>query len=138
MSDIIKLARIQIIVIAIFFIMKKFVRPFVLESDFHPLADIIVYSFPNLCEGIIGVLSATYVLLYLNLRSLRWSEKAIYLIATFLAGVYVITQEFKIHNIGGNNIFDPYDVLFSIIGLLIGLGIILSIKPKFTASTSDQ
>lgn len=129
MNNIHQIARIQIGVIILFVIMKKFVRPFVLDNDFVLFMDIIVLSFPNLCEGIIGVLSATVVLLYLNNRTLRWKTYRVYWIATFLAGIYVITQEFKLHNVGGNNIYDPYDVLFSIIGLGVGFYLVIRIKP---------
>lgn len=130
MHKINQIGRIQIGVIILFVVMKKLVRPYVLDNDFPLFMDIIVLSFPNLCEGIIGVLSATVVLLYLNNRSLRWKAYHIYLIATFLAGIYVITQEFKLHNIGGNNIYDLYDVLFSIIGLGIGFYLVSRIKPS--------
>lgn len=50
--------------------------------------------------------------------------------AVILAGIYVITQELKVHNLGGNNVFDPNDVVFSCIGLLIGYMIIIRIKPQ--------
>ena len=47
------------------------------------------------------------------------SERSVYLIATFLAGVYVLSQEVKWHNLGGNNVYDPYDVVASLIGLVV-------------------
>ena len=30
----------------------------------------------------------------------------------------MLTQEFKLHNLGGNNVYDPYDVVASIVGLV--------------------
>lgn len=49
---------------------------------------------------------------------------AIYLLATLLAGTYVLTQEFKLHNLGGRNVYDPYDALASIIGI-VGMLLVL-------------
>ena len=48
----------------------------------------------------------------------RLKDASIYLMATALAAIYVITQEVKLHSIGGTNVYDPYDVAASIIGLL--------------------
>ncbi len=48
----------------------------------------------------------------------KLNDQTIYLIATLAAAVYVILQEFKIHNLGGANTYDPYDVVASIIGLI--------------------
>ncbi len=50
--------------------------------------------------------------------------------ATLLSAIYVITQEYKIHNIGGNNVDDINDIWFSLGGLLAGLSLILTLKPK--------
>ncbi|MCB0667664.1 MAG: hypothetical protein KDC80_17665, partial [Saprospiraceae bacterium] len=119
----IKLARIQIVVILVFIILKL-IRPFVLEEVSIDFVRIIVLSFPNLAEGIVGTLILTGILLLFFRRFMK-SEKpgntTIYLLSGFLAAVYVLLQEFKIHNLGGNNIYDPNDVLFSILGLGLGL-----------------
>ncbi|WP_421764823.1 hypothetical protein [Ekhidna sp.] len=133
MKDTLKLARIQILVAILFVIGKAWFRPFVLNGDFHIVFDIIVLSLPNFFEGIVGVLSLTYIGLYLNHRLVapkqKIQPKRIYVIATVLATIFVLTQEFKIHNLGGNNVYDPYDVLFSIIGLTFGLSIVWKIQP---------
>ncbi len=135
MRDVLKLARIQIIAGVLFVIGKAWLRPFVLEGDFHISLDIIVLSLPNFFEGIVGILSLTYVGLYLNHRFVKAErkikDKHLYLVATILASIFVLTQEFKIHNLGGNNVYDPYDVLFSIIGLFVGFWIVWKMQPKY-------
>ncbi|MEP1032003.1 hypothetical protein [Ekhidna sp.] len=135
MRDILKLARIQIIICVLFVICKAWFRPFILDRDFHVIFDIIVLSLPNFFESIVGVLSLTYIGLYLNHRFVKAGEKIkdkhLYLLATLLAAIFVLTQEFKIHNLGGNNVYDPYDVLFSIIGLSAGFAIVWKMQPKY-------
>ncbi len=123
MTDILRLARIQIGIIVLFVINKLLIRPFVVERDFSAPFQIFVLSFSNFCEAIVGTMTVTYLCLVLNYRFLspmsRVKESIIYVAATVLAGVYVILQEFKIHNLGGENVYEPYDVLFSIIGLVV-------------------
>ena len=129
-----KLASIQIGTTLIFVANKFLIRPFVLGNDLPELAQIIVLSFPNLCEAVVGTLVVTYIGLVLNNRFLqrgvRLKDVCIYFVATMLAGVYVILQEFKVHNLGGINVYDPYDVLFSIVGLIIAFLLLLRIKPS--------
>ncbi|HAS39807.1 MAG TPA: hypothetical protein DCS93_04980 [Microscillaceae bacterium] len=130
MKYIFKLARVQVIVLGLFVLMKV-TRPSILNHDTPEFLRVFWLSFPNFCEAIVGTLTLTMLGLLLNMRVLSTTQKIkvdiIYLLATFLAGVYVISQEFKIHNLGGNNVFDPYDVLFSIIGLLVAYGIVKAI-----------
>jgi hypothetical protein len=131
-SDILKLARIQIVFIALFAFFK-FIRPSVLEGDYPEWVKIMLLSLPNFFEGIIGVLILTGIGLYLNIKIFNPNKqirlKIIYLAALILAGIYVISQEFKLHNLGGNNVFDENDVIFSLVGLIIGYSIVLSVKP---------
>ncbi|WP_298540859.1 hypothetical protein [uncultured Aquimarina sp.] len=133
MTDILKLARIQFLLI-ILFVIFKFIRPAVLNSDSPEWIKITLLSLPNFFEAVIGTLILTGIGLYLNFRIL--SEKRqikrnlIYAVASILAGIYVITQELKLHNLGGNNIYDSNDLIFSVIGLIIGYLIIIAIKPK--------
>ena len=47
-----------------------------------------------------------------------------------MAGVYVLLQEFKIHNLGGNNVFNSTDVFFSILGLVVSIFLLYYIKPS--------
>ncbi|GAA4272530.1 hypothetical protein U6A24_09730 [Aquimarina gracilis] len=134
MRDLIKLARVQLITL-VPFIFFKAVRPYVLKNDYPEFANIFVLSFPNFCEGIIGVMTVTMISLVIHHKlgssKISISENYIYIIATLLSAVYVLLQEFRIHNLGGNNVFDPYDVVFSIIGLIIGYILLIKIKPRF-------
>lgn len=132
MSDILKMARVQLVVL-VFFMVFKVVRRKVLASDPHEVVEIFFLSFPNFCEGVIGVLTVTMIGLYVN-RKLQLKNELIYLLATLLAAVYVITQELKIHNLGGNNIYDLNDVIFSIIGLVFGFFVVWRMKPKVQAN----
>lgn len=127
MKDILKIARIQIIV-GIIFVFFKAIRKPVAAKNPGEIIEVFLYSFPNFCEGIIGVLTLTIIGLLLR----RWKSfnvVIVYCLAPILASIFVLTQEFKIHNLGGNNIYDPNDVVFSIIGLFVGTLIIIKIKP---------
>ncbi len=108
----------------IMFVLNRFfVRPFVLENDYPDILQIIVLSLPNFTEAVMGTLLLTGILLQLRqffgdkLKSLKTTY--VYLIALILASVYVISQEFTLHNIGGNNVYDPYDLVASIFGLTL-------------------
>lgn len=78
-----------------------------------------------------GTIVLTYIGLYINSKYVtkKFKENRVYLLATIGCAIYVITQEFKLHNLGGNNVFDINDVLFSIIGLVIAYLIVHFIKP---------
>ena len=133
MNDLLRLARIQIATIVLFVVNKMLVRPFVLERDFSEPFRVFVFSFPNLCEAVVGTLTLTYIGLFINYRRLQPSRRIrdgyLYLMATLIAAVYVILQELKIHNLGGENVYDPFDVLFSVIGLVIAYSILILLKP---------
>lgn len=118
-----KLVRIQLLMIALFAILK-FTRPGVLESNAPGWIKLTLLSLPNFFESVIGTLVLTAIGCQLNDR-LRTKEKrlkklALISIATFLTGLYVITQELKIHNLGGNNVYDFNDIIGSLIGLFAG------------------
>ncbi|WP_299557197.1 hypothetical protein [Seonamhaeicola sp.] len=103
-------------------------RPWVLEKDLPNVFKIFVLSVPNLAEAIIGTLLLTGLLFqlrpYFNQRLRALKDTYIHLAAVGIAGVYGISQEYKWHNIGGNNVFDIYDVMASIIGLVIAFGLL--------------
>ena len=42
----------------------------------------------------------------------------IHILAVVIASIYVISQELKFHNLGGNNVYDSYDLIASILGLM--------------------
>lgn len=132
MKDILKLARIQIALIALF-VLFKLIRPTILESNSPEWIKTTLLSLPNFFEAVIGTLILTGIGLYINLKILSKKRQirvnVLYVITTIIGGVYVITQELKIHNLGGNNVFDKNDILFSIVGLIIGYLILICIKP---------
>ncbi len=131
-NDILKLVQIQIVFIVLFAFFK-FIRPPVLGGDYPEWVNIMLLSLPNLFEGIIGVLMLTGIGLYLNINVFNPKKqirlRTIHITALILAGIYVITQEFKLHNLGGNNVFDKNDVIFSFVGLTIGYSIVLHVPP---------
>jgi hypothetical protein len=128
-SDIRKLLRLQLAVIALFIFFK------VLRSKINILnqpdfIQVFLFSFPNFCEAVVGVLTLTAIGLVFNHRYLKINEQLIYYSAVMLSGIYVISQEFKIHNLGGHNIYDPNDVIFSVVGLVVGYIIVILFKPS--------
>jgi hypothetical protein len=115
--------------IFVFMLNKLYLRSWVLEMDLPELFKIFVLSVPNLVEAIVGTLLLTGILLQLrqnfNKKLGGLKDTFIYIIAVGVAGVYGISQEYKFHHIGGNNVFDFYDVIASIIGLMIAFGLII-------------
>lgn len=140
MKDIMKLARVELIIIPIF-IFFKFIRPSVLKSASPEFFKLTLLSLPNFFEAIIGTLTLTGIGLIVNNKLNKRHQirpKFIYIIAVLLAMIYVSTQELKIHNLGGNNVFDKNDLIFSFIGLIVGYSIILWIKPRMINETENK
>ncbi|MEM8487656.1 MAG: hypothetical protein AAF564_19045 [Bacteroidota bacterium] len=130
------LIRLQLLMIVVFVLGKMVLRPAVLKRDAPTWLDIFVLSFPNFCEAIVGAATVTGLLLMFNARFVsakrRLSERVVYAWAIVFTGIYVILQEFKVHNLGGANIYDPYDILFSLIGLVVAWFIINRLRPSFS------
>jgi len=88
----------------------------------------VVFSLSILIEAIIGTIIITEILLQLhqifNEKTGHIRDTIIYLTALCLTSLYVISKELKFHNLGGNNVYDPYDVMASIIGLIMTFVII--------------
>lgn len=132
MKDILKLARIQLLIIPVF-VFFKLIRPSVLKSSSSEFFKMILLSLPNFFEGIIGIITLTGVGLLMNNRwgkKLQIRTRTIYKLAVLFAGIYVISQELNIHSLGGKNTFDPNDIIFSVIGLISGYGMVLFVKPR--------
>ena len=132
-----KLARVELFIIPVF-IFFKLIRPTVLKSSSPQFFKVVLLSLPNFFEAIIGTVTLTGLGLLINHRlsePYQIKPKLIYLLAVILAGIYVSTQELKIHHLGGNNVFDINDLIFSIIGLIIGYWIVIRIKPIIYEST---
>ena len=114
--------------ILVFILNKLYIRPWLLENDVTGIFLIVAYSIPNLIEAMIGTLLLTGILLHLRQHfSKKFSslkDTYINVLAVCMASVYVISQELKFHNLGGNNVYDPHDLAASLIGLLATFGII--------------
>ena len=110
------------IAILVFILNKLYIRPWILENDVSGIFLIVTYSIPNLIEAVIGTLILTGILLqtrqYFNQKFGKLKDIHIYVLAVSLASIYVISQELKFHNLGGNNTYDPNDLIASIVGLI--------------------
>lgn len=130
------LVSIQLWTIVSYFIVKFLCRPVIVSNDYPPVLKTFVLSYPNFCEAIAGTITVMYILLTLQgiatNRSfqINLKEKHLYIIGVILSGAYVILQELKIHNLGGKNVYDFNDVVFSITGLITIYILLLRIKPK--------
>lgn len=104
-----------------FVAVKLLLRPVVLGGEAPLFLDIFVLSYPNFCEAIIGSFVTVNAIVFIYHRFLtariNLSHQFLTFFGLFITGFYVITQEFKVHNLGGHNVYDPYDVFFSLIGL---------------------
>ncbi len=117
------LSRLYLGALLFFFLNKFALRPLILENDFPGWMNILVLSIPNTLETIFGM---GFFGILLSLAREHFPSKlgavpdiAIYLVSLALAGTFVLTQEFKLHNLGGNNVYDPNDVIASVIGLVV-------------------
>jgi len=133
MKDIFINLRIMLFTGVLYFFGKFILRPYVKENEASRAMEVFVYSLPNFCEAVMGVLFLTNILLIGNYKFLddRINENLIYVTATISAAFYVILQEMKFHNLGGQNIYDFNDVVFSIIGLVLTFVYLLVKKPQY-------
>ena len=92
--------------------------------------DVALHSFPNFCEGVIGIITVTLIGLFIN-KSFKKKERMIYVSSAILTLAYVLAQEYNVHSIGGQNTFDVFDVIFSITGVLLGFLSIVHLQPRF-------
>ena len=108
--------------ILLFVLNKLYLRPWILENEFSGFLLILTLSIPNLLEAIIATLILKGILLQLNQYYLSKTnaikEITLRISAVALAAIYVISQELKFHYLGGNNVYDPYDLIASAIGLV--------------------
>jgi hypothetical protein len=141
MTDIRANNRILLAFVAAFILNKVVLRPYVISNDITGLIETFAFSFPNLCEAVVGTLMLTNIALVLNshflANSQRFKERTIYFTVTTFSAVYVILQEFKVHNIGGRNVYDSNDVVFSVVGLGLVIGYLLIKKPKYTVENVE-
>ncbi len=123
---------VQIVTILLFAILKRF-RSQLVEALPNGAFEVILYSFPNFAEGLVGFL-ALAMLLSLAAQRVAFAKRFLTLpwicaCAFVAAAFYVISQELGFHNLGGDQVYDPYDILFSIAGLSVGLVTFLSFRP---------
>lgn len=106
----------------VFILNKLYLRSWILENSTKDIFVTITYSKPNLIEAIIGTLILTGILFHVRLYFYKKfgsiKDTSIHLLAVSIASIYVISQELKFHNLGGNNVYDPYDIVASVIGLV--------------------
>ena len=115
---------------AIGFAVNKFVaRPWILESEPPGFLRVFVLSFPYFAEAIMGTLLLAGIATELRSRFRgqlgRLGNPALYGVSSCVAAFYVLSQEATLHNLGGNNTYDPYDVLASVLGLALTHGLLL-------------
>lgn len=121
--------RLFLLVFILFFLNKLLLRPFVLAQDFPFIFQLFVLSVPNFIEAVMGTIVLCGILTVIKYKLpvpfRNLNEKIIILIATIIASIYVITQELKIHNLGGRNVYDPYDLVASVLGLIFISAVLL-------------
>ncbi len=107
----------------LFVVNKLLLRPWITEMEIQGFVVLFSYSLPNFIEAIMGSFIVTGFLTYYGNSWFR-SKTLLELTGVAVAGIYVVTQELKIHNLGGNNVYDPYDLFASILGLVFSYVII--------------
>lgn len=137
MNDIRTNLRLMAGVVVAYLLNKFALRPFVVRNEISGWISTFTFSWPNLCEAVCGTILLTNLALIANAALLteprRLKMLTIYIVTTLLAASYVILQELKIHNLGGRNVYDFNDVLFSIAGLALTFGYLLVKQPKYPA-----
>lgn len=112
----------------LYFVLKLWFRPWVREQEGFEFLKLISNSFPNFVEAYLGTFTIAGFLLIGKLKNFSWikelSNITIYTMATIFAGIFVITQEMKFHNLGGANVYDTNDVIASVIGLVVIFGML--------------
>ncbi len=105
-----------------FVFLKSFLRPWLREHNLPFFLEVAILSLPNFIEAIMGMGIVSAILIvgkqYMSPRFDNLSTTSLLLVALLLSGTYVLTQEFKLHNLGGNNVYDPNDVVASVVGLV--------------------
>lgn len=140
-QNIFYLVGILFVVIMAYFLVKFLMRPFVIKQEALDFLNVFVYSFPNFCEAVTGSIFITLLLivgngLLTNINAgYRINEKLLYFAAVIIAGAYVLLQEYNVHSLGGINVFDPNDALFSIIGLATAYSIINVVNPRLESDS---
>ena len=84
---------------------------------------IIANSYPNFLEGIMGSIYLGGLGLWFKNRTGKWSPEhetaTFFNWVTIVAALYVVTQELNWYTVTRENVYDPYDVIASILGLIV-------------------
>ena len=109
--------------VASFLLHRYFFRPWVLDNIETGFLVIVANSYPNFLEGVIGTIILGGLGLWYKNRNGNWSSEhetpAFFNWVTIVAAAYVITQELNWYAITRENISDPYDIVASILGLVL-------------------
>ena len=109
--------------VATFLFHRYLFRPWVLESYEAGVLVIIANSYPNFLEGIIGSITLGGLGLWFKNRTGKWSPEhetaTFFNWVTIVAALYVVTQELNWYTVTRENVYDPYDVIASILGLIV-------------------
>lgn len=128
---------VQLVTVLIFFALKQS-RAALAQAFPNEAFEIFLYSFPNFAEGIVGFLIVAMMLTIAsrNVEALRrFMSLPLICCAAFLgAAAYVIAQEMGLHNLGGAQVYDPYDAAFSVAGLILGLAVFVWLRPTRTSA----
>ena len=111
----------------LFVIVKGGLRRLAAGREVPGWIEVTLYSFPNTAEAVIGM-TTVVGLLFVARSAARprfdgVPDRGLYALGAILTGLYVISQELKLHHIGGDNVYDPYDVAASVVGLGITLAV---------------
>jgi len=123
---------IPIVAILTFAILKQ-LRPDLAQAFPGVTFEVILYSFLNFAEGLVGFLCLAMLLTMASheggTASRLLTLPRVCVLAFLGAGSYVVSLEVGLHNPGGDQIYDLYDVYFSIAGVVTGLVAFLRQKP---------
>jgi hypothetical protein len=122
---------------------KAYLRPRVLELESPAGLLVLVNSFPNFAEAVLGtlVLAGMAVALRINVpqRLGEVTDTRLFMVVSTLAAVFVVTQELGLHHLGGRNVTDPYDVVASVVGIVLMNRILCrwGLSPRQLQPTAD-
>ena len=99
------------------------VRPWVLENAVNGPVTVVVNSLPNLVEAIVGTITIAGFLLDIRQRvagpRFYSDSTTVYAVATVIAGLFVILSEVNWIRFRGPNVYDPNDLVASVLGLFL-------------------
>ncbi|NNF33797.1 MAG: hypothetical protein HKN68_06795 [Saprospiraceae bacterium] len=97
-------------------------RKILLEKEFPQPLEILSYSIPNFFEAVLGTSILVAILLTLKFKNVGFFKRVkslnLKLFGIGFSLIYVVTQELKLHNLGGRNVYDFNDLIASTIGMI--------------------